>query len=835
MDINEQYWGESSTWVLGSNGGYKTPSTDHEIYDQYYAPDSPQPLGEPIDISPSLWGWNKDCSWATKHTITWSNGVRDEAYCRPDVSDPVMGWEYARLTSSSPSYFRGAPNFRFNYDTVGDYGEHANYSEAHAAEQIRSVCGPSLPWVTIEWSAWCCAPVVSVYKFDNTNGWMETSLTLSGEVGGHDLAWYLANGWTPYNISMGDLYGAGDGSGGSSYERTGPDIIGQGKSFVCGMGNIKMTQTMYNWYSSNAISGDMEGKYYIQPSYGNDLQIGQGPMTPWCADTLITFDNDGVDVYDCNVMCIGGHYKYNITVWQQYDYMTFLRYAHTSQVFDDVSYHWVWQETDDYGDTIDPSATSGNVNLFTKLVIDSKAEGMTDAQAMMAAILHECAFFGLKFANLEHRAKFDDITSAGTGLGLYLPLFTPEGVTTGLYKTGQDMVDDPTVDQHYVDFNPEPIPVPEEDEDIPGEPGTGGGDRSGDWTYTNGNLTVDARNYHVLDIATYYNFIRWAKGGEVPTGGGWISNLDYGGINASDWILFVKQFPVGIPEQAANASWDELSVGGKVITDNNLNPLTGRLLKYETNSCTFKLGKIAINGALFKTPCGENFLGIDQSQAFLQLPWYGDLEIDLGRYWGAEMQIESVIDFPNGTGTYYIYSGGRVFDSVNFAIGVDLPCGAMQMANYQSAMHSYEQQIRKLNAKQAVGAVSSMAMLASGNILGAVAGGLSVVKGEMFDRPEINWQMEHTKPTPGSYLPSSGFSATRQDYIPKLLVCQPYISDYDAKTYGNQVGFACFKQGKLSSFKGYTTCSNIKFNNLGATQAEKSEILRLLQGGVYIN
>ena len=75
MDINEQYWGEPSTWVYGSNGGYKTPSTDHEIYDQYYTPDSPQPLGEPTDISPSLWGWNKDCSWATKHTITWSKSI----------------------------------------------------------------------------------------------------------------------------------------------------------------------------------------------------------------------------------------------------------------------------------------------------------------------------------------------------------------------------------------------------------------------------------------------------------------------------------------------------------------------------------------------------------------------------------------------------------------------------------------------------------------------------------------------------------------------------------------------------------------------------------------
>lgn len=839
MEINEQYWGTPSDWISGTNGGYKySNNTIYSQYDAHGGTEGLQPYNEPTDISPSLWGWNKDCSWATNHTITWVNDTMQEAICRPEISDPVMGWMYARFSTQTSSYFTSSPRARFCYDTCGDFGEHAVYDAQDAAGIIYYTCGASKPWMTLEWSAWCCAPNISIYKFDSTNGWQEKTLKLTNTVDGHDLEWYLEHDWIPYSVDMGELYGADVGTGGED-ERTRPDVIGQGKTFLTGMSNIKLTQDLYDW-ASTTIEPNLFTRYYIPQNYGYDLEIGQSPMTAFCPSSPITFGYD-IDVYDCRTMAIGGHNRQLFSDISDPDFhydfnnkVTFLKFAHTSQVFDDVSYHWVTNTTDDFGDAADLTNPPNIVNFFTSLVIDSKQEGDTDAEAMIKAILHECAYFGIKFANLETRAKTDDLTSTGTGLGLYLPIFTDQGVTTGLYKTGQDMVDDPTVDRHYIDYDPEPTPVPEDEEDIPGQPGTSLGDRTGDWSYTNGDVIIDAMNYHVVDIATYLHFMEWVKGGSSSTASmtGWIANLDYNGINASDWILCVKQFPIGIPKQASSG-WDVLSVGGTTIEYNG-SPLSGPLLWYKTSLCTFQLGKVAINGALFNEPAGENFLGLDYGQAFLQLPFYGDLPIDLGRYWGAEMRVESTIDFPNGIGTYYIYSGGRVFDAVNFEIGVDLPCSAAQMANYQSAMHDLRRQLDRLDYDEVMQSAGAVGKLMTLDIPGAIQNVNNVVKGEIFTRPDIEWNMAHTKPSAGSYNSPSGFCATRQDLTPKLIVCQPYISDFNSTNYGNQVGFACFKQGKLSSFPGYTVCSNIKFGNISATATEKAKILEQLKNGVYL-
>ena len=840
MDINEQYWGESNTWIYGTNGGYRYPPQTKNLLAQYNKTTHLQDFGVPFDISPSLWGWNKDCSWATNHTYSWSNGVKQEAICRPEISAPVLGWHYDRNNYNS-TYFTTSPFFRFAYDTYGDFGEYANYDAEDAQQSASGMAYNAVPWMTLEWSAWCVAPEITVYKFDSNNGWQTKSLYLANEVDGHDLAWYLDHGWIPTSISMHQWYGADVGTGGVDHTRTGANHFTQGKVFLCGMGNIKLTQDMYDWATTELYT--IRSKKYLPPDYGYDMEINQGPFTAFCANKYLSWGHEA-DVYDCRHACIGGdhtfyydnppYYSQTVNDLLTYDYCAFFRFAHTSQVFDDVSYHWVQEITDDIGGAVDPNQATTDVHIFTKLVIDSKQEGDTDAQAYMKAILHECAFFGMKFANLDYRAQTDDLTSTGTGLGLYLPLFTDDGVTTGEYKTGQDMVDDPTVDRHYIDFNPEPAPVPEDQEDIPGQPGSSTGDRTGDWTYTNGDMIIDAMNYHVVDIATYLHFMEWVKGGTSSTASmtGWVANLDYNGINASDWILCVKQFPIGIPHQASSG-WDVLSVGGTTIEYNGT-PLSGPLLWYKTSLCTFQLGKIAINGALFNTPAGENFLGLDNGQAFLQLPFYGDLPIDLGRYWGAEMKVESTIDFPNGIGTYYIYSGGRVFDAVNFEIGVDLPCSATQMANYQSAMHNLRRQLDRLDYDEVMQSAGAIGKLITLDIPGAVRNINDVIKGEVFTRPDIQWNMAHTKPTAGSYNSPSGFCSTRQDLTPKLIVCQPYISDFDSTAYGNQVGFACFKQGKLSSFPGYTVCSNVKFSNINATASEKALIIQQLQNGVYL-
>lgn len=853
-EVNPVYWGDSSTWLTGSNGGYKIPTTDHEIYDQYYTPDSPQPLGEPTDISPALWGWNKDCSWATKHVLSWVNGVRDEAFCRPSVNDPVMGWVYATTTSSNSSYFRGAPNYRFNYDTYGDYGEHANYSEAHAVEQIRSVCGPSYPWMSVEWGSWCFAPMISVYKFDSTNGWMTLSLTLSGLVDNHDLEWYLANGWTPYSISTGDLYGAGVGTGGSLNERTSPDIIGQGKTFLSGMGNLKLPQTMYDWYSSHAPVWDMEGKYYIQPDYGHDLEIGQAPMTPWCADRLLTFDNDASDVYDCDVMCIGGHYAPNITVWQQNDNMAFLKYAHTPQVFDDVSYHWEWMETDDTGASIDPSSTSGTVHLFTKLVIDSKAEGMTEAEAMYGAILHECAFFGFKFANLEHRAKLDDITSAGTGLGLYLPLFDSNGATTGLYKTGQEMVDDPTVDADSIDFNPNPPPIPPE----------GGGEaipsgRTGYWDYTFSNFSViNNKQYYVLNAQQYADFMEFCQGSYWTTDADPVnpgqgrqvvhSNLEWNGVDCSSWITCVKQYPFDIPQTNEMYPIKVGFIEAKVDDGQGGETIIGAPLHlYNTNDCTYRLGKI--NMSYPTVLPSQDFRSTALTRVFVTLPFYGDFELDLAKYYGGQFEVRLIVDFVTGVGCYMMLSDGVLFDTVDVQIGMSLPLTAYDMGTYQNTMQRFDLAEQQSRQRAAYGVAQAAGSFIGGIITGnpdlisrgIISGANNVFQGKQ-EVEQAKFNLTHTIPRGTSASTASPFCSMVRDLTVTLKVMSPMEtigfggnSDYSMqRDYGKTIGYACVKSGNLGTFSGLTVCSGANLTEISCTGAERQMLASALNSGVIV-
>ena len=834
MEVNSTYWGDSSSWIAQANGDYKT--SPYAIRDQYMY-ENPgetwQVFGEPIDTSPAFWGWKNDCSWATKHQRSINSGVIQDVSCQPEDCSPVMGWDYKSSQYGAWSvYYHVEPNARFNYDTIGDYGEYANYTKAEAFAGFGDYA-PSVPWTDMKWAGWCGLPYVILFKIENDEFVQYTTdMTLAGiDSLGKNLLTLLGEGWKPMMIYFDTLYhGNAEGLAPRSQLGMSQSI----RPLIEGMSDIKMTQDVYTWYSTNhKLYYDPDSDYYIQPDYGYDLAIGQAPATPYAHGSWLNFTSQNYinpEAIFCGSQRLGacvtstyGAYNNGLKCFQY-------KASETVQHFDALSYHW---ETKVHMDGTDPTDTVYN---YTELVVDSKDNGQTDAQAMYEAILHECAFFGLKFANTSTKAINANLTSTGDGIGLYMPVFTEQYHTTGLYKTGDDFINDDNVDKDArdFDFSPETSDDEPDTPDEPGEPGEDG-ERKGDWTYTNGNLVIDARNYHVANVATYWNFMTWAKAGAVGSDTTWYSNLDYHGINASDWIICVKQFPFSIPHYASNPQTDTLTVGGVTITDSNDNPLSAPLLSYGTSTCTFNLGKITINEALFTTTTAGNFLSYQYGQLFLRLPFYGDFEIDMGRYWGAELKVEATIDYPNGVGTYYIYSAGVVFDSLDFNVGVDLPVSALAMGTYQNSMHSYTVQKERIDRGEIYNAFSLVGNLAGGNVMGALTPATNIIEAEI-EKKNIDWTMQHTKPRPGSYLSTSGFNNVRQDLAVKLIRYQPRLApDYNKATYGKMIGFACVKQGKLGKFKGYTVCSNADLSSISATQTEKAMLMDLLQNGVYIN
>ena len=825
MEVNYNLWGDEASWVISYSGTHKVCNT---LISQYDTTPSLEEFGQPLDTSPAFWGWNKNCSWATTHCRSVNNGIVQDVYNQPDVCDPVMGWDYKFDRNGEYAvYYEIDPRVRFCYDTVYDGGtSQSTYTESDARGAFGGAPA-SQPWMDMTWSGWCAVPEFSMIRITQADGFEIASSNINLT----NIDSYLADGWIPCQINMSRMF-AGDATGAT--QRSQINLYGYNSGiipFLTGMTDVKLTPDLLDYYTQTVST--YVDKYFLPPDYGNDGKLGKYPFLPASTSFFMRPDERVTSRLEATwrgSQIIGGHNSSNITIYQDDMWAWFIKYSTDVQNFNDVSYHWECRVCDDDGQEPDFTQTSGNIHTYTYLVIDSiNQEGLTEAQAYKRAILHECAFFGMKFAISGVLAQTADLTTSGTGIGLYLPLFTDAQHTTGEYKTGQDYVEDENADldsardmQFDPDSGDEPVPDPS-------EPGA----RDGDWSWNPVNATIDARNYHVIDIATYIAFMNWAKSSET-IGDIVTSTLDYNGINASDWVLFVKEFPIPVPEQAPNPSVDILSVGGRQILDANDNPLSGKLLHYNTTDCTYNFGSIYIGENLFTGVAYRNFLSYTYGRLFLMLPFYGQFEIDLVKYWGADLKVEATVDFPNGIGTYYIYSNGVVFDSVDFAIGIDLPLSAYQMGNYQNTMHYYYRQRDKLDREQLYIALSTLGSGAMGNVMGVI-GGVTNMYENIESRKDVDWNIQHTSPNAGKYLTASGFNACRQDLKVRLLRYQPKVTpDYNREQYGRQVGFACLKEGKLENFSGYMVCSNAKLDNIKATPEEKALILQQLKNGVYM-
>lgn len=525
-----------------------------------------------------------------------------------------------------------------------------------------------------------------------------------------------------------------------------------------------------------------------------------------------------------------------------------------NQKFEDVNYHWsrpTWfYQYDPVNNFYLPLSPTVDINgvrvaCLPALQIDD-AKGRTKADAYIRALLHECASTGWWFALSE-----EDALSEPTGKhesNLYLPLMEYGGITNGLYVTGADLINEDQADigdTRDIDYTPTPYPDTTPD------------GRSGDWSYQLRNFDLNTKKYHVM-TSTEYALVRYILQGthtvHDPVSGEdkEVANLaDYGGVNAGDWITCLYWYPFNIPTRTNS---EEQVMAGPLYLGAN-----APLWNEATLSNTYDLGTYYVGD---NTLAYHDFRGYNYSKIYLRLPFYGDFELDLHRYYGGEINVKAIIDFSSAHGTYMIFSNYEqnwlLFDTVDFKCGVQLPMDSTGMGTYQNQMHVAEKQM--LNAKLALAGSVATGLVGAG--LGvaigtgsAAASALSTAQklgtggavgtvGALSRMADAKYTLEHTTPTPGKCLPASPFCAAIQDLDVRIIFLYPKCADgygkeengYNLSKYGHNTGFACIQQGRLDTLglHGLTVISNARFSEATGTASETAMLLEALSEGIIL-
>ena len=519
------------------------------------------------------------------------------------------------------------------------------------------------------------------------------------------------------------------------------------------------------------------------------------------------------------------------------------------QVYDDVEYHWNLPALFVEGNTVGryhpvaegEEVDSKKIAIFSNIEIDDSKE-LTLAEAYEAAILHECASVGWWFAEDRGTAESKATGSTTDGIGIYLPLLD-DGITTGLYVTGEDIANNEQADWGDT-TDIEYTPTPYDDVTPDG--------RSGDWTYNLHDFDLNSHKYHVLD-STKYGAVRTVLNGFVGGDPDRPILADYGGVNAGEWITCLFWYPLNIPKRASSS--EQLMAGPLYLGAN------APLWEESTLTNTYDLGEYEISD---KTMAYTDFRGFNYTKCYLRLPFYGDFELDLHRYYGGKIKVRAIIDFSSAHGSYMIFSANKgswyLFDTVDFKVGVQLPMSSTGMGTYQNQMHVAEKQL--FNSKLALAGSVATGMIGLGIGAGVAAGiaaeeamgtaqkltlgGGAGVIGSLNKMADAKYALEHTAPSPGKCLPASPFCAAIQDLDVRIVFVYPKVASGYGKgdnatklaEYGKTTGFACLQQGTLTALglTGLTVCSNIRFNthNQTITTQEMTLIENAIKAGIII-
>lgn len=264
--------------------------------------------------------------------------------------------------------------------------------------------------------------------------------------------------------------------------------------------------------------------------------------------------------------------------------------------------------------------------------------------------------------------------------------------------------------------------------------------------------------------------------------------------NLIENVISLKWFPVKSSSIGVSVSnknivlgFTTLSIAGYVFDSN----------KVITRAATFNIEKI-FNSYMDYAP---------YTQIQLYLPFHGFIDIDTNLFMAHSLVVDYTVDVTSGLLTYYISRDKTVIQQVQTTCAIEIPL------TLSSAIDVAGQITQNIISKS----LSAGTALATGNPIGAAGSVLG-----------------STNAPPSKYIAGAGNNgALFGNRQVTLLIRRPQYNR--AKNYGEAVGYPSFSTFKLSTLKGFVVVKNPKLAMTDKmTYAEYSEIISLLESGVYI-
>lgn len=219
------------------------------------------------------------------------------------------------------------------------------------------------------------------------------------------------------------------------------------------------------------------------------------------------------------------------------------------------------------------------------------------------------------------------------------------------------------------------------------------------------------------------------------------------------------------------------------------------------------------------------------------LPYIGWQQLDVKRYLGKSVKVRYYIDTrTNGQCVACLIANGLLTDYFTGQIGVSMP---MTLTDYSSYANS---QIETLlgGTTSAGGNVSDVASgvstLAQGGSIGAmgVAGVVGAEVGAVASISKTVYSLGSNNIN--NYNATKGTCSSMINmYLPQEVMFEFEIQDLDDTSNAVELrGYPSNASGQVNNFSGYLEIQEIKLNCPSATESEKSEIIQLLNSGVYI-
>ena len=487
------------------------------------------------------------------------------------------------------------------------------------------------------------------------------------------------------------------------------------------------------------------------------------------------------------------------------------------------------------------------------------------------------AYYGMFFSDGVVNAvpETADMNTAG----LHLGIVDASGVTHGEYTTGTYNVLAPnymwTKPVEETPYDPVPTP-PSPDQELPS-----------DGLMLNTSATTGfgvACRYYALrrsDIDDIYSWIYWymdydhavdaaTQAGDpyetifqqrYPTPADWYAYVctqaGYGQYPTDD-IISLMAFPFDVSGSDAGyqlGSWDTSLYHNyfQLVTGTPL--LTGKIISGSGVQQISLCGDTAVTGLYGDYRDYQPYCRME-----LQVPYHGTVDIDPGDWIGHTLSVTALVDLMTGSSLAVILRDGAPVITMPGQMGISVPISkdavsqtavgftAMSTA-YQASAISFTGGLMQSALRFVGGAAQAVIGAATLDIKDVLKGSSdagSAGYGAVTDtlvrqqaKRQAQYEMDHI--IQGRMVTGGGSSVTLAAYETQCRLVRHYPRLLaGAAGYSDISGHACSDTGtvgadsQLQPRTGWTQFGGVDLSGISATDAEKTEILGLLQSGVYL-